>query len=72
MSALRSGVSGVRGGVLVFGCGLGEGSVFRFVLARVLWAFVEAGFLVVAVFDRVVFGLDFAVVLRLVWVISSS
>jgi len=48
---------------------LGEGRVVRFVLARVLLAFVEAGFLVVAVFDLVVFGLDFAVVLRLFWVI---
>jgi len=72
MSALRSGVSGVRGEVVTFGCGLGEGRVVRFVLARVLLAFVEAGFLVVEVFDRVVLGLDFAVVLRLVWVIISS
>ncbi len=72
MSALRSGVSGVRGGVLVFGCGLGEGCVVRFVLPRVVLARAEEGFLVVEVFDLVVFGLDFAVVLRLVWVRISS
>jgi hypothetical protein len=58
--------------MLVFGCGLGEGRVLRLAVLRVLLGLVEAGFLVVEVFGRVVLGLDFAVVLRLVWVIISS